>query len=481
MARRARRPVVVLTALALVPAVGLGAIAFIARTQSRSSSSATVDSVPEPLPAVLATSLLSVRRAPSTLAGDRRSDVLLDESDPLAAAIDSTSCLVLQVNDRPLVGLNSDVALIPASTLKIVTAAVALEVLGAGATFTTAVVGPAPVNGVVEGDVYLVGGGDPVLSEQWYMQQTEVRKRPPLHATDVNALADALVAAGVTSITGSVIGDGARYDDERYPPGWSDDIRATADGTPVGPLVINDSTTATTGHADNPTLSAAKTFLALLDDRSVSVAGGADTGTAPTGLSVLGSVTSASLVDILNEMLATSDNLTAEMLVKEIGLARAQQGTRAAGLQVISETLSGWGLAMAGVQLTDGSGLSRDNRLTCSLLAGVLQRGSANDPVGAGLAVGGQVGSTLVDSFLQEGLAGVLQGKTGTLSKVKALSGYFMAGGDEVSYVLIINGDAAAGFQGQWDQLAAVFLALGSTPDPEALAPMAGSAQGAGA
>lgn len=466
--------------VALVPALGLGGLTLLARGMSGSDSpAASVDTVPASLPPALTTGLLSVRRAPTVLVTDRRADVLLAGLTPLADGLDATSCLTVHVNDAPLVSRNADVQLIPASNVKIVTAAVALDVLGAGTTFTTTVVGPAPVNGVVDGDIYVVGGGDPVLSETWYTQQADGRKRPPFNVTDVNALADALQAAGVTSITGDVIGDGSRYDDERFPPGWSDDIRASADGTPVGALVINDSTTATSGHGSNPTSSAATTFLALLDDRGISVGGGTDTGVAPAGLSVLGSVTSAPLVDILHEMLATSDNLTSEMLVKEIGYVAGVGGTRTGGLQIIADRLATWGMPMTGVQFTDGSGLSRDNQLTCSLLAGVLARGTATDPVGAGLAVGAQNGSTLAGSFQQEGLAGVLQGKTGTLSSVKSLSGYFVAGGDEITFVLILNGDAAGDFQSRWDLLGAALLGLGATPEPSTLAPVGVSTVGA--
>jgi D-alanyl-D-alanine carboxypeptidase/D-alanyl-D-alanine-endopeptidase (penicillin-binding protein 4) len=127
----------------------------------------------------------------------------------------------------------------------------------------------------------------------------------------------------------------------------------------------------------------------------------------------LATVTSQALPALLNEMLATSDNLTAEMLVKEIGTRAAGAGTREAGLKVISDTMAKWGIPLEGVELHDGSGLSRENRITCTTLLAVLQRGSAADPVGAGLARAGQDGSTLDGKFEEPGLAGVLQAKTG--------------------------------------------------------------------
>ena len=477
MAGHARRPVLVLSIGTLIPAIVLGALALVAHDKARPATVATPPStVPQVLPAALPTPLLSVRRSPTVLASDHRADLLAASVAPLADSIDGSSCLSIDVDDRQLVTRNTDLAVIPASNLKIVVAAVAVEVLGVGFTYTTTVVGSAPVNGVIEGDVYLVGGGDPVLSEQWYTQPAENRKRPPMHATSVEGLADALAAAGITQITGQLLGDGGRYDDERYPPGWSNDIRATTDGSPVGALVIDDSITSSGSQGSDPTTRAAQTFVALLEDRGIAVGSGAGSGIAPVGLGVLASVQSASLTDIVNEMLATSDNLTAEMMVKEIGVSVAQSGTRTAGLQAITDKLASWGLDPTGLVLTDGSGLSHDNQLTCATLAGVLERGTATDAVGAGLARGGQEGSTLADAFGQEGLVGVLQGKTGTLhnpNEVKSLSGYYVTGVDEVSFVLILNGPSATAYTSAWDELGAALLAAAAGPSADLLAPKA--------
>ena len=453
----------------------LGGFALYAHLQaSPTKVAAPPVTVPVQQPAALATPLLSVRRSPAVLAQDRRADLLIASAAPLSDSIDGSSCLSLGLDDRELVARNNDLLVIPASNLKIITAAVALDVLGADHVFTTSVMGPAPVNGVIGGDVYLVGGGDPVLSEQWYTQATSSRKRPPIHATSIEALADAMVAAGVTQITGQVLGDDSRYDAERYPPGWANDVRVSLDGGAVGALVINDSRSSNDSASDQPAARAALTFAGLLEDRGISV-GGSNAGTAPAGQGVLASVQSAPLRDILNELLATSDNLTAEMLVKEIGVAAAQSGTRAAGLQVMLDRLNAWGVASAGLVFTDGSGLSHDNQLTCTSLAGVLRRGSATDEVGAALAVAGQQGSTLATSFEQVGLVGVLQGKTGTLhvpNEVKSLSGYFVTAPDEVEFVLLLNGSAATDYAAAWDQLATALLSTATGPQADALAPL---------
>ncbi len=428
-------------------------------------------SVPPVAATPLATPLLSVRRSPGALATTRRQDVFTEALHDLAVSVDADSCMAVGVNGRLLTGTNTANSVIPASNLKVVVAEAALDVLGPNTVFTTTVTGPAPLNGVVSGDIHLVGGGDPVLSEDWYTRPTPAHKRPPINTTSIEALADSLIATGVQAITGSVVGVDGRYDSERYPPGWSDSIIATPDGTAVGALVVNDSTTTAGALAADPALSAAGVFARVLRARGVSIAGDIGVGEAPNTDVTLASITSQPLPAILNEMLVTSDNLTAEMMVKEIGVAAGGAGTRSAGLSVISNTLTKWGIPLEGVNLVDGSGLSRENRITCTSLLAVLQRGTATDPVGAGMAVAGQDGSTLDGRFEEPGLQDVLQAKTGSLRGVKALCGYFPAGGDEIAFALVLNGPSATSFESRWDLLGEALLAAAAAPSADSLGP----------
>jgi hypothetical protein len=112
-------------------------------------------------------------------------------------------------------------------------------------------------------------------------------------------------------------------------------------------------------------------------------------------------------------------------------------------------TFDEWGIDTTGLVIGDGSGLSLDNRVTCTTMIEVLQRVGYDSPVGQGLAIGGQTG-TLVDAFVDTPVAGRIRGKTGTLMNipfdqdppaVKALSGYLpVDGGEAIEYVLILNG-----------------------------------------
>ncbi len=254
---------------------------------------------------------------------------------------------------------------------------------------------------------------------------------------------------------------------------------------PYDALLVNDArVTGDPLRASEPAAAAARELTQLLAARGVTVAGTPSAGTAPAGTTVVGSVVSAPMSAVVGEMLATSDNNTAEMLVKELGVAAGGAGTRAAGLGVMGSTLAGWGLPTTGVVLDDGSGLSNENRVTCEVLLGVLARHTPTDPLGAGLPVAG-VSGTLRDIFTGSAVEGRLQAKTGTLGNapynadppaVKSLSGYLpVDGGGAVEFSLVLN---AAGtltdqsvYRPIWDRFAEVLATYPSGPTPADLAP----------
>ncbi len=223
----------------------------------------------------------------------------------------------------------------------------------------------------VAGDLYLVGGGDPLLTSSTYPVANDTN--PVMSPTSLDALADAIAAAGVTQIQGGVVGDGTRYDDEYFAPSWVNDVRGIEAG-PYDALLVNDArVTGDPKRATNPAVAAAAELTQLLAARNIAVGKPASEAPAPAGATVLGQVQSAPMTDVVKEMLSTSDNNTAEMLLKELGLAKGGAGTRDAGIAVVTGTLAGWGLPMTGVVMADGSGLSNDDRVTCQLLVGLLR------------------------------------------------------------------------------------------------------------
>ena len=482
-------PWLVVLCVAAVPAIGL--FALVRWADARAD---VADREPAPAPAppaaaqidpspAMTTGIMSVRRFPTVLSRQISVDDLRAEAVPFLGSLNDRSCAAISVDGVEVGTHNPGLAVIPASNQKLVVAAVALEQLGADFTYETTVAAASePDGGVIDGDLYLVGGGDPLLSSDWY-PTSNLERNAVLSPTSLDALADQVAAAGVTSITGSVLGDGSRYDDEYFAPGWGAGV-AGLEGGPYDALLVNDSRVLNDElKANEPNEGAAREFQRMLVERGIQVQGTPGPGVAPEGAVTLARIDSAPLTDVIAEMLTNSDNNTAEMVVKEIGYAATGEGTRPAGLDAMRIALDEAGINVSEIVLADGSGLSLDNRLTCAALLAVLQDGDVSGPIAGGLAVAGETG-TLSDTFVDHELAGRLVGKTGTLNNppfnadppaVKALAGYVgVDGGGAEEFVLILNGPTISDqseYRPIWEQLADVLATYPSGPTPAELGP----------
>jgi D-alanyl-D-alanine carboxypeptidase/D-alanyl-D-alanine-endopeptidase (penicillin-binding protein 4) len=138
---------------------------------------------------------------------------------------------------------------------------------------------------------------------------------------------------------------------------------------------------------------------------------------------VVADVVSPPLGTELGEILKESDNTAMELLTKELGLKQRGSGTTAAGLAAVRADLAADGFPLRGFVNEDGSGLSRADRVTCSLLVDVLERAGPDGLLVRDLPVAGRSG-TLVDELKGTVAAGRVHAKTGTLDGVKALSGW---------------------------------------------------------
>jgi serine-type D-Ala-D-Ala carboxypeptidase/endopeptidase (penicillin-binding protein 4) len=480
---------VVLVVAAAIPALLLLAIARWAGGQADAGDDAVPAADPAassttapPPSAALNTGLLSFRRASSKLSRDLNMAAFQQGVQPLMNSVGDRSCAAISL-DGELVGeKNIDAVVIPASNMKILVAAVAIDELGDDFRYTTRVMGPTPSAGVVNGDVYLVGGGDPLLSGDWY-PQSELDRFPAFNTTSLDELARNLAAAGVTQINGNVLGDGSRYDDELYAPGWGADVNGIEAG-PYDALLVNDARVLGDEQRSNdPNQAGAREFVRILGEQGISVNGGAGTSTAPVGAAELATVKSQPLPAVIAEMLTNSDNNTAELMLKEIGLAASGAGTRQAGADAIASTVAGWGIDTTGLVVADGSGLSADDRITCRTMISVLQHAGFDSAVGQGLAIGGETG-TLADAFGDTSLGGRIRGKTGTLNNVpydqdppavKALSGYLpVDGGGAIEYTLLLNGGIITDqseYRPIWAELVNALTSFPAVASPQALGP----------
>ncbi len=410
----------------------------------------------------LITPVLSLRRAPTALASSTNDDLLATALAPVAALVGDTSCLTVAVDGRGVLDDGGATQVTPASNLKLLVGSVALEQLGAAYTFTTELRGTVS-NGVVVGDLYFVGGGDPVLTTTEY---PATEKYPTAHPTSLESLVAKLGAAGVTSIEGNVVGDDSRYDDERFVPTWGASISGVEAG-PLGALMVNDATRvvvpgSTARYAD-PAQGAAKDLIRLLQDAGISVGGTAKAATAPPEAAVLASIQSAPLSDVLADMLTASDDNTAELLLKELGVHAGTGGTRPAGVAVVLATLVARGMDTSLLTLVDGSGLDSANRVTCDTMMQILGHESVTNPIGAGLPIAGQTG-TLAEQFTDAAIVGRMHAKTGSLRNARALSGYVTSPGGTIAFSMILNFANASDTSKYEPIWAALATALGTYP-----------------
>ena len=457
VARVGIAPIIAMIVLAAIPAVGLGGLWRWADTRVPTAKVKEIPVAEPKPPSILITPVLSVRRAPKILASSASAGVLVSSLGSVGQFIDNTSCLVVRSGGRTIYDHGGDTPVTPASNEKLITGAVALEVLGPAFTFTTTLLGTV-ADGAVNGDLFLRGGGDPLLSTANY--PASVAKDAPTNITPLETLVNNLVAAGVTRINGSVIGDDSRYDAERFVPGWSAEIQNTEAG-PLGALMVNDATRqlGTTKRYPDPAVGAATDLIGLLKTAGITVTGTAKSGPTPAGTPEITNVQSAPLSAIVGEMLTTSDDNTAELLLKELSVhVDSIAGTRLDGIDVISRTLLTWGVDTSRLTIVDGSGLDSSNIVTCNILLQVLEHQPLTGPLGAGLAIAGQTG-TLEPFFVGTPVAGRLHAKTGTLRTAKALTGYVDTPAGVLEFALILDSPNI----GSGDAYLPIWLALGQT------------------
>ena len=395
------------------------------------------------------TPMLSARRIPQTLQAPVSDDILAVTLTSTIESYAGQSCLTVVLGQRDLEPMSDpDGGLVPASNQKLLTTFAALDVLGPDFVFTTTVRTADPfVSGIVDGDLYLVGDGDPFLTtDDWMDQYDELNGRTRTRLED---LADAVVTAGVTEVTGAIVGDESLYDSERYGP-WDSRLIVQKQSGPLSALTVNEGfvewpaqfldSFRPRSETDDPPRHAAAVFTELLEQRGVNVVGPAAAGVVPGGSAVVADISSPPLSDIITHVNSYSSNLGAELLLKRLGLARAGEGSTAAGAAAVREVLNERGVSLDDVVIDDGSGLAESNRLTCQALTDVLSVAEADSTLAQSLSITGERGS-LAERFIDTPVEGQVYAKTGTLLGVRALSGYAVPADEDnaLSFAYIIN------------------------------------------
>jgi serine-type D-Ala-D-Ala carboxypeptidase/endopeptidase (penicillin-binding protein 4) len=310
---------------------------------------------------------------------------------------------------------NDTLPLIPASNEKLTVTYAALTALGPAFRIETDVLQDDA------GDLILKGYGDPTLT-----------------SAELVALARQVRAAGITAVSGRIVGDESWFDTRRTALGWKGSFYLV-ESPPLSALIVDRGRVGRFTSRD-PALAAAQLFRAALLRVGVHVAGGPAHGIAPPDATVVASIDSPSLAVIVHHMDTVSDNFEAEMLLKELGAVQAGAGTSAAGAGVVTGLLAQAGVPLAGVRIVDGSGLSLLDRLTPAAVVALLQA-MWNDPeqrleLLSSLPLAARTG-TLHDRMLHTAAAGIVRAKTGTTDNASALSGFV---GDRYVFAILQNG-----------------------------------------
>ncbi len=322
---------------------------------------------------------------------------------------------------------HDDLALVPASTTKAVTTYALLKTLKPDFTLETEVWGDLK-DGVVLGDLVFKGGGDPLLTSEriWRLAQT-LRKQ------------------GLQRVTGSIRLDQSAFDGQREPRGWENTSENTL--PPVLPLSVNFNRDEDGHMVKDPERQSRETIHRILQEVGITVEGRAEGGGTPRKLLSWTSPPMRSLVVDINKW---SNNFMIEMLVREFGAGSWPRGVKR--IQEFYRT--SFNLGPEAVCITDGSGLSKDNRLSARTLA-IILRGAYHDfEVGPEFVsslkiIGGEPWKLRVKDA---NLTRRVRVKTGHLDRVTSLCGYLQTLDGQVRvFAILLNGPAQD--EDVWEQV----------------------------
>lgn len=326
-----------------------------------------------------------------------------------------------------------------ASNQKLLTSMTLLDTFGSGYRLATRAMAAGPSGGgVLRGDLWLVGAGDPGID-----------------AARLDELARRVGATGIRRITGSVLGDTAAFDRGWWAPGWLRGISRAYVTRPTA-LAFNGNAAAAKPEA----LAAAALRNGLTAD-GVQVEGSAGAGRAPAALEPLASIPSAPLRVLLEEQNHGSVNFIAEMLTKALGEDAAGNGSTAAGAGAIDRWVDRQGVDAT---VRDGSGLSDQDRTSASGVVTLLLDAEHEPWFGsfrASLPAPGE-------GTLAGRLAGLpVRAKTGTLfvRPTSCLSGYVAdRDGTLLAFSVLTRGLDAATAEAIEDSVVRVAAGIRSVP-----------------
>ncbi|AFO82155.1 D-alanyl-D-alanine carboxypeptidase [Amycolatopsis mediterranei S699] len=311
----------------------------------------------------------------------------------------------------------------PASTTKVLTSAAALLSLDQNLRLSTKI-----VQGADPGTVILVGGGDTTLTS------LPLGTDSPLYPGGAHV--DDLVAQVKKAAPGvkKVQVDLTLFKGATTAPGWEAGDAPSTYATQMSPVMADGGRINAKDNNSQRIANAGSALASTIASKLGASAGGQ--ATAPKDAKVVGEVKSAPLTELVSDLMVLSDDVLAEAIARQIALANGEEASYAGGAKATIKVLKDHGFDVSGVVLSDGSGISVQNRIPARLLTQLLAAAAAPEgknpgtaklrPVLAGLPVAGGSGTLAdkrFDAPASQAGRGWVRAKTGTLTGVNTLAG----------------------------------------------------------
>ena len=354
-----------------------------------------------------------------------RADVAEDFSLSKGINPDETSLLVIDLaSGETLAEMNADKPLIPASIMKCVTTATLLSRLDEDANFHTEVYLTGPIrDGELEGNVIVVGSGDPSLNSRHVEGGKDICRE----------IGSALADRGVVSIKGRIVVDEGIWDGPAIPPSWMSGDLPHAYGTGSHGLNFEDNASGSRS-VSNPAAVFDARLRSALADRGIAIEGESIRERERT---LLVDHVSVPLDEIMRSCMMRSDNQYAEALLRSYAVASGHKGSTEKAASMEKDYWRKHKAPMSGVNIIDGSGLSRQNRVTARFMAHILSERSENPYYASFFPLAGQEG-TLRNFLVDTPLEGYVALKTGSMKGIQCYAGYKLDDDYAPTHIIVV-------------------------------------------
>lgn len=404
---------------------------------------------------------------------------------------------------KTLFGLNAEKLLIPASTMKLITSATALELLGADYRFETKIgyIGETEKNNTLKGDLVVIGGADPVLGSEHFQEHY-------FNEHFLKVWSQKIKSAGISKVKGDLILDGSVYDSEKIPATWIWEDIGNYYGAGANAFTVYDNlfriVFKSPRKAGKPTkiisvnpkiegLEIANEILSADNNSDLAYVFGSPfdkkrviRGTIPRnrksftikaaihnpeeilsgellkylakeGVFILGKVKfekvnrksfqtvyiqeSPTLAEIIKVLNYESINLIAEHLLKQIAIEKNGVGSREKGIEIVMNFWQSKEISTDNIYIEDGSGLSHFNAVSPQFFTTVLNYMDASSNKKQFLNSLPAAGKGTLSRFDSQLFPeNTLKAKSGSMTRVRCYSGYLeLDSGKKVSFSIMVN------------------------------------------